>query len=91
VRIIVVISMILLPFFAEAQSVYGKKARDPFPKAMQYEMKGWYVEPGLTYMVPQYNFQKLIDKDADQTDYDPKGKPGIFLAVGKYQILKYKW
>jgi len=69
------------------QNLYGKKARDPFPKELQYKMTGWYFGPGFTYTLPMEGFT-VMDGNSG-TEFNPSGGFGLYLEAGRYHIWQY--
>jgi hypothetical protein len=59
--------------------------------------KGWHFAPGVTYMMPRPGTLEDVRLTAADgvTDtlyagtYDVKGKPGIYLEVGRHHLLDY--
>lgn len=68
-----------------------RQHQDVFPTYGNYQRRGWVVSPALTYMLPQLKKPSqrvfLPGGTAYDVDYNPAGRVGIGLEIGRFHLM----
>ncbi len=83
-RIIILASLLTAFLSSSAQAPYGRKNRELVDLGGRYNMAGWLVSPGLTYMWPNKN---RFFGERENENVDPKGRLAVYLEAGRYRIF----
>ncbi len=90
-----ILILFLLGIIQTAQAQYGRQLTPIYVDGTSYQNKGWFVSPGITYMLPEDRNEKRTEymQRQDQLDtlYDGnfkrKGRVGLYLEVGRHHFL----
>lgn len=78
---------------ASGQHTYKRKNIPLINLEGPYKLKGWHFAPGASYALSRFKNQEETLMQANDTAYkatfDPAGRIGLYLEVGRFHIFKY--
>ncbi len=87
-KILILLVLVGMPMLVDAQM---RKKEDIFPRAGNYERRGWTVAPMATYMLPGFKEvrQRLFigNDSVYNVNYDPRGRVSVGIEVGRFQAV----
>lgn len=93
IKILFILTAIFVSSSLYAQR--GKQASPLFVDGLYYQNRGWFLAPGITYMLPELRKEQRADyfenNDGRDTiysgDFTRKGRIGFFLEAGRHHFL----
>lgn len=88
---------LFLAFVTQALAQRGVRQRSPaYTPGVLYRNTGWFVGPGITYMLPEQRGQSLTmyynDQEGGDTlyngDYKRAGKIGAYVEAGRHHFIQ---
>ena len=71
----------------------GRKNTELVDFSGRYKLSGWHFAPGVDYTLTRFKNteETLIDRNDTlyNATFDPNGKFGLYLEVGRYRLFKY--
>jgi len=71
----------------------GRKNSELVDFSGRYKLSGWHFAPGIDYTLTRFKNSEETLYDFNDTVYkgtfDPNGKFGLYLEVGRYRLFKY--
>ena len=81
---ILTILFLLFTIKTSTSQFYGRKHQPLMELNGTYSMSGWFISPGLSYMLP--NKIKWLGGQ-ENPDIKPRGRIGLYLELGRYHIF----
>jgi hypothetical protein len=85
-RSLILVLLSFLFILNTTAQIRGYAKKNAFPNTLEYEISGWYFEPGIT---TQFTRPGIREEEINNLNYefDSKGKIGAYFGVGRYKIL----
>lgn len=89
-RAILLFTLAIVSGVSFGQNLFGRKDRALIDFNGKWKMSGWHFAPGITHQLTRFSNKEEaieVDDDTRTITFDPAGKIGVYLEVGRYNIF----